>query len=80
MTPEAAGSYHKLDGSTASRGRFWIPLLHLSNCFDPGSIPSGPTGSRDAGFAAADTAVAKRNVVPAEEGVRAKTTGWEWQN
>lgn len=80
MTPEAAGSYHKLDGSIAPGGRFWIPLLHLSNCFDPGSIPRGHVGSRDAGFAAANTAVVKMDVVPAEEGgVCVKTTGWEWQ-
>lgn len=76
MTPEAAGSYHNLDGSTAPGGRFGIPLLHLSNCFDLRSIPSGHAGYGDAGFAAADAAVVKRDVVPAEEGVRVKASGW----
>lgn len=67
MTPEAIGSYHKLDGSTAPRGCFWIPLLHLSNCLDLGSIPSGHAGSRDARFAVAGMVVVKRDAVPAED-------------
>lgn len=57
MTPEAVVSYHKLDGSTAPRGHFWIPLLHLSNCLDLGSIPSGQVGSRDARFVVAGMVV-----------------------
>lgn len=36
LTPEAVGSYHRLDDSTNPRGRTWIPPLHLSNCLDLG--------------------------------------------
>lgn len=65
MTPEAAGPYHKIDGSANPRGLFWIPFLPLSKCSEHGSIPTGHAEYSNTLFAVVDTDVVEWNASPA---------------